>query len=106
MISSKFLLYPVCLAFPSAPVELHNTATVEVAFRAGHILQYPPAQITVPEVCITLLLGNYGFFLMSKLHTKVQQEYFKTFATVLSLALFLKDILRDSSSSKMERKVL
>lgn len=63
MISPKFLVCPRSLAFPSAPVELHNTGTVEVSLRAGHTLKYPRAQIIVPEVCITLLLGNYGFFL-------------------------------------------
>lgn len=26
----------MCLAFPSAPVELHNTGTVEVSLRAAH----------------------------------------------------------------------
>lgn len=58
MISYKFLLCPMCLASLSTPAELHHTGTVEVSLRSGHILWYPPAHITVPEVSYHTAAGE------------------------------------------------
>lgn len=83
MISAEFQLYPMCLAFTSAQLSctiLTQWFLCEQAtFCITHWLR--SLQKTVSHCCGETMAS----FCMSKLHQKkVQLEYFKIFATILS----------------------